>query len=81
MHCPERTRLFDHFERTAKAFAEAVSGLRDLKGYDAISQQRLVTHIRAACDSAQAALAEHEESHGCAKVEKNAAAHSASSGD
>jgi len=67
MMCPERTRLFSHLDRTAKAFAEAVTGLKDLRGYDLIAQQRLVTHIRAACDSAQAALAEHEKAHRCAQ--------------
>lgn len=54
-----------HFERTARAFAEAVAGMRDLDGYDLIAQQRLVTHIREACDGAQVALTEHLQSHGC----------------
>lgn len=68
MQCPERTRRLDHFERTARAFAEAVSGLRDLHGYDLIAQERLVTHIREACDSAASSLTEHEQSHGCSRV-------------
>jgi hypothetical protein len=68
MRCPERTRLFDHFERTAKAFAEAVSGLREVGGYDALAQQRLVAHIRSACDGAQTALLRHEEAHRCTDI-------------
>ena len=68
MQCPERTRRLDHFERTARAYAEAVSGLRDLQGYDLIAQERLVTHIREACDAAAASLAEHHKSHGCARM-------------
>ena len=67
MQCSERTRLFDHFERTARAFAEAVGGLRDLEGYDLIAQQRLVEHIRQACESAQIAWTDHQQSHACAR--------------
>jgi len=68
MKCPERTRLFDHLERTAKAFAEAISGLRDLHGYDLIAQQKLVAHVRSACEAAQRALSDHEEAHQCARL-------------
>ncbi len=71
MRCPERTRLFDHLERTAKAFAEAVGGLRDLTGFDLIAQQKLVGHVRAACNAAEAALADHEKTHGCAGLKAN----------
>jgi hypothetical protein len=68
MQCPERTRRLDHFERTARAYAEAIGGLRDLQGYDLIAQERLVHHIREACDAAAAALADHQQSHGCARA-------------
>jgi hypothetical protein len=70
MQCAERSRLFSTFERTARAFAEAVAGLRDLTGYDLIAQQRLVAHVRAACDAAQSALADHEQQHACARAVK-----------
>jgi len=66
VQCPERARLFDHFERTARVFAEAVSGLRDLKGFDLIAKKKLVAHTRDACDAAQAALCDHEQAHSCA---------------
>lgn len=68
MQCPERTRLFNHFERTAQAFAEAVSGLRDINGYDLLAQDRLVAHIREACDGAQLAWSDHQKTHGCGRV-------------
>lgn len=68
MDCAERTRLFGHLERTARAYAESVSELRELHGYDLIAQQRLVIHIRAACDAAQDALTDHERDHGCTQV-------------
>ena len=65
MNCAERARHVGHLERTAKAYAEAVAELRDVRGYDLIAQQKLVAHIRAACDAAQAALTDHEEAHHC----------------
>lgn len=68
MQCAEHTRLFDRFERAAQAYAEAVSGLRDLYGYDLIAQQKLVTHIQEACALGQVALADHEHAHGCTLV-------------
>jgi hypothetical protein len=33
-----------------------------------IAQERLVAHIRQACDAAQSSLAEHQEAHGCSRV-------------
>lgn len=75
MQCPERTRLLNHFERTAQAFAEAVSGLRDQHDYDLIAQERLVAHIREACDGAHAAWSDHQKTHGCGHVAAEAPAH------
>jgi hypothetical protein len=68
MQCPERARLLNHLERTAQAFAEAVGGLRDLHGYDLMAQERLVAHIRDACDGAHAAWSDHQKIHGCGSV-------------
>jgi hypothetical protein len=68
MNCPEHSRLLGHFERTARAYADAVGELRGLSGFDLIAQQKLVAHIREACDNAQALLANHEQAHGCVHI-------------
>jgi hypothetical protein len=62
-------RLIGHLERSARAYAIAISEMRDLVGDDLTAQQILIAQIRSACDRMQLALAEHEQAHHCLCVE------------